>query len=351
MPLDYVGTIHVDSHVIDKKNKNSLSSFTTTLASPLDYGNEEFEVALVNMTYTNSVYNVPSGQFFAMTDNIYNFIKVVSPIPEGKYDTPEALMQMINDSIDKSSFRQHVNNMNTGSIPKSKPSAVTEIVGANCFGVECVVTDLLKDALKELSPDAQIGFNVSRPRLNYTKASGMVAISEGELSFTAGDREVEGESRYLTVIFSKDLAEMLGFPVYIRNFDHTFLMRYTCWAPPPDSSGVIKVVDDKRIPIAYSPYDKTAGLGCLFVYTDIIRHHPVGNTQAQLLKVISVPNDSNFGDIISQDINSLQYYPLLHKSFNSIEIRICDGSGKEVPFKYGRVIIVLDIRKKNAGYL
>ena len=70
MPLDYVGTIHLDSHVVDKKRKNSLSSFTTTLAAPVDYGNEEFEVALVNMTYTNSWYNIPNGQFFAITDNI-----------------------------------------------------------------------------------------------------------------------------------------------------------------------------------------------------------------------------------------------------------------------------------------
>ena len=354
MPSDYIGTIHLDSHVINRDPGNTLASFKTHLGSAFEYGNDDYEAGIVNITYTNSWYNIPKDSYLAITNNVSAEIQHVMSIPEGRYESAKAILDLLNSMLDATAiFDEH----KWGPVHDQQVCNIDHKYGHICPGYECV-RRFLSDAVSNTTKEEIIWVP---PHLEWSPSDMKVRVTRGEFSISAA------KSRSLFPVFSRDVAEMLGMPYCLQKthmrlkqvkqgsqsppplFHPAFKVESTCWTNSHEvQEDFIKVVDTQYDGL--SPIDKTAGLNCLFVYTDIIKHHPVGNTQKQLLRVIPVPNDSRFGDTVSQEFVSPQFYPLQHKSFSSIEVSICDGSGRLVPFKFGRVVIVLEIRKRNSSY-
>jgi hypothetical protein len=82
----------------------------------------------------------------------------------------------------------------------------------------------------------------------------------------------------------------------------------------------------------------------LYVYTDIIQSSVVGNTVAPLLRIVGVKGEE--GDTISFIFEEALYFKLLKNTFDSVQIKIRDDTGRPIPFQsQGRTIAVLHFRK------
>ena len=70
----------------------------------------------------------------------------------------------------------------------------------------------------------------------------------------------------------------------------------------------------------------------------------VGDTAVPLLR--AVPLEGKHGDVVSTSFDNVQYIPVLHKEFTTIEINIRDDAGRRVPFERGRVTVTLHFRRR-----
>ena len=85
-------------------------------------------------------------------------------------------------------------------------------------------------------------------------------------------------------------------------------------------------INGSKYTIAAYPPDMNAGMYALMVHCDIVAPQLVGNTYANLLRM--VPVIGVFNETITNIYNDEQYVPVLKKTFDSIEININDDSGK-----------------------
>lgn len=84
----------------------------------------------------------------------------------------------------------------------------------------------------------------------------------------------------------------------------------------------------------------------LYVYTDICTPYTVGDTQASLLRIVSLDNSNyRFGSNVTKNFAPRHYVPLLHHSLQSIVIDIRDSQGKPVPFEYGTLTATLHFKR------
>ena len=77
----------------------------------------------------------------------------------------------------------------------------------------------------------------------------------------------------------------------------------------------------------------------LYVKTNIVEPHPVGDTQANLLRI--VPVKDNEGRIVSEEFAAPLYFRLSRSNFNTVSILITDDTGNEVPFEDATVQLTL----------
>ena len=84
----------------------------------------------------------------------------------------------------------------------------------------------------------------------------------------------------------------------------------------------------------------------LFVYSDIIEYQFIGSDMAQLLRVVTVNNKLN--DSVNIIYNKPHYVSLLRKKINSIRMFMRDNQGNPIKFKDGdsKVIYKLHLRPK-----
>lgn len=91
--------------------------------------------------------------------------------------------------------------------------------------------------------------------------------------------------------------------------------------------------------------DLEAGLRTIFVYTDIIKSQLVGNDQLPLIRIIT-PKSAAHGDTIQESFNPIYYFGIARRSIQSINIRLADEHGDNIPFEFGNVIVKLHLRKR-----
>lgn len=85
----------------------------------------------------------------------------------------------------------------------------------------------------------------------------------------------------------------------------------------------------------------------LYVYTDICEARIVGDTQAALLRIVSLDTIKyKFGANIVRQFAPIHYIPLLQHSFQHVVIDIRDQHGQHMPFTSGTSIITLHFRRR-----
>jgi hypothetical protein len=89
--------------------------------------------------------------------------------------------------------------------------------------------------------------------------------------------------------------------------------------------------------------DITAGITAMYVYCDILEPIRIGDTMAPLLRVVDTAGQTN--EIISKEFRHPYYAPIRKKSFDNLEIFLCDGTGSPMKFESGRVILTLHFKR------
>jgi hypothetical protein len=90
--------------------------------------------------------------------------------------------------------------------------------------------------------------------------------------------------------------------------------------------------------------DVDRGFHAMYVYCSIIKSCIVGDTTAQLLRV--VPKKGEHGDVVSLSFNNIQFHEVQCSNINDITINITMDDGNNVPFERGKCVATLAYRKK-----
>ena len=84
----------------------------------------------------------------------------------------------------------------------------------------------------------------------------------------------------------------------------------------------------------------------LYIYTDIYEPYTVGNTQAALLRIVSLENSRyKFSTNLVRNFAPIHYIPLLQHTFHNIVIDIRDQHGQRIPFEYGTLTVTLHFKR------
>lgn len=177
-------------------------------------------------------------------------------------------------------------------------------------------------------------------RLQVTKSNNVQRLPKLEVNhFNRRLRMIHGISSLgmpLTLEFDSELSEMLGVSSgYRSSLAHQIvtLSHEIIDVNPPES--------EDEVYEANRAYDLTGGTNSLFVYSDIVDYSVVGDTKAQLLRMVHVPASSAFGTSVVDRYENPYYLPLSTKEINSIEVDIKDDTNTPIGFEFGRVKIVL----------
>lgn len=96
--------------------------------------------------------------------------------------------------------------------------------------------------------------------------------------------------------------------------------------------------------ISKYPLALDAGITEIYVYSDLISSHHVGDTFAPLLRV--VPTRSERVDEIVKQYDRPLYFPLKKKFTETILIELRTGFGEKITFTSGKTHVVLSFRRK-----
>ena len=146
------------------------------------------------------------------------------------------------------------------------------------------------------------------------------------------------------------LAQMLGF----RNTYFQYFMQDKDLENPGDTLTYYE--DDVELPTSYFPAEKgycilTAGsrpdirayFYNIFVYCNIIEHQIVANAFVPLLR--AVPISTTADKYVTANFLHNIYVPLNTNRISTIEIKLCDETGRQIPFEFGKTLVTLHFRK------
>ncbi|XP_023240160.1 uncharacterized protein LOC111638645 [Centruroides sculpturatus] len=91
------------------------------------------------------------------------------------------------------------------------------------------------------------------------------------------------------------------------------------------------------------PIELSAGISEIFIYSNIVASHRVGDITAPLLRVIPVMGEKS--DQIVRVYQSPLYLPLRRNYIDTIEIELRTASGKEIVFFGGKTLLVLSFKQ------
>ncbi len=98
--------------------------------------------------------------------------------------------------------------------------------------------------------------------------------------------------------------------------------------------------------IAEYPPDMSAGLSAFYVYCDIVDPQIVGDTTAQLLRVVPLnTHKHNYGQIIVESYVNAHYVNVIAKRLCTIKLCINTDQNESVKFNFGKTIVKLHFKK------
>ena len=100
---------------------------------------------------------------------------------------------------------------------------------------------------------------------------------------------------------------------------------------------------------ADSMVDMAQGFYALYVHTNVVKPCVVGDSVVPLLRL--VPLEGIHGDMVSKSFDNVQYVPVLHNEFGTVEVNIRDDAGRSVPFERGKVTITLHFQRRRPVFV
>jgi hypothetical protein len=178
--------------------------------------------------------------------------------------------------------------------------------------------------INEINYELQKIKNIVPPKIKYNKLNNKIYINAG----------LHEKSIKVYPYFGEEIENILGLK-NINNIHNSDVASY-----------IFKKKMYKNMNFeAFYPVEISAGYHTLYVYSNIVYPSYIGDTCAQLLRVVEVPKDASFGEQCVIRYENPQYRPLLLNEINNIEISIKDDNGELIPFKFGRAIVTLHFKK------
>lgn len=177
-----------------------------------------------------------------------------------------------------------------------------------------VVMPVLFEDVKKVRKN--IGFNLS-PGMYKTSGLFFSAFEHVNLSLLPNSKVVLRVLPNQELQMSKGLAEMLGFT----------------------KSGFTGGIYVSKYPLGLD-----AGITEIYVYSDLVSSHHVGDAFAPLLRV--VPTRSGDSDEIVKHYDRPLYFPINKKFIETILIELRTGFGEKITFTSGKTHVVLSFRRK-----
>lgn len=87
----------------------------------------------------------------------------------------------------------------------------------------------------------------------------------------------------------------------------------------------------------------------MYVYSNLAQHRPVGDTEAPLLRI--VPVSGHYGNFNAHICEDVHFVPATGGETGTVEIDIRDDLGQPIAFESGKLVVVLQLRKKKASFL
>ena len=301
--------ITLTSNVKSEFFENTTANFKTKLAKRIELEGE-WEVGLAAISYTYSWYNLSLNglvdlHYFDTEPRKIARDENKGIIYAGRYDTIDKILDTLNYRFDK--MIRKASNF-------TDPSIKVEITKA------------------------------AQPNFIYDEKTRMLSVKFGVMN-----------NRYVFPEFSKGLSGILGLKKLnldliadIKMKEYVEELKELKKNDPntPDNWNPSKVPLDYKYNFE-KPVNLENSFHSLFVYCDLIRPALVGDSYTQLLRVVEIPPNYKYGDQIVCNYPDTYYHDLLIRDFDSIEIDIKDDTGDQMPFEYGRSIIILHFRKKN----
>lgn len=94
------------------------------------------------------------------------------------------------------------------------------------------------------------------------------------------------------------------------------------------------------------PMDPQNSVFGMYVYSDVCENSVVGNVLAPLLRVVPLNSTEQQGKLICHTFSHYQYVPVAHKEIDTITISLRDDRGRRLAFYYGKVLVVLHLRRQ-----
>jgi len=286
-------------------SENTLASYTTRLSNEISFS-ENWEVGLAEIQFQKTWFNVPKGETIDLV------CYVCSRTDLTNLDQPEILEQNLLRSANTSSVVSYSQENANSAKPITRYRKLVEVQPGYYNTIEDLVDHLNKIMLKNFPSQKEFD-NWLSFKYNTTKRRITISLQKG-----------------VSLKFSEKLSIILGIGSdrgEIINFSQDDITIFRC----PRAA------------------DINALIHTMYIYCDLCEYGFCGDIKAPLLRVL--PLEGEFGQTVYKDFPQPRFVPVRKCSFQSIEIHLCSDSGDFIPFEFGRVITILQLRKSKNNYL
>lgn len=342
---------------------NSIGNYITRLNQRLNLS-EDWMVALTDISYTKSWYNIPYDQELSYVDSVMNPNELNIKLPAGNYGNIKDIIAKINNIY--SDFFNDLSKNSKYSKEKIVPpylgydattNKVLIVLGESSYEksyIYPVFSTFLANFLGLQDPS-----NKQYPYIkDYKIPQFYKKIIPPEKEVEDYDKDyAEKTAQKITPIISttefskpvkpdlkpleaKDVAKKIG-----KVFTNTFKIKKISSVQFPQSDQPYHYINEGTLE-GISEVLINGTIQSLYVYTSIVKPSLVGDTEAQLLRRVEVPTDKAFGETCVINYHNPHYHDLVTHEFDRIEIDIKDDTNQTVEFAFGRTEITLHFKKK-----
>lgn len=363
-----MGLFHVDSNAIDDRCVNSTSSFRNYLASMYRYSDDKYEAGLLELHLPFSWINLSKGNFIGLFDNETGHLlrNGILPVREGYYHNLESLCDECNLVVRRNFYTDYLNDffpaetLPDGGTHQPQPPDFLEYDATYRRVFYTLTTGRAGKAYLSGALDPSLK-TVREMHARFTPQLAFLLGFDGHCFeyIRIHSPLTEPEWAQLNAIKKRNAIQYpqmkvkyeLDFPEDLKTGVRSFNRR----------SHVIMYMSNAFDPseVARQSFSRSsvrepfiqAGLEELFIYCSIIKHHAIGNSFKQLLRVTPVypPESATRGQPIVLSYDRPFYFPLFDTSFDYIEIELRDRAGQLINFESGGVIAVIEVRRRKHG--
>ena len=209
----------------------------------------------------------------------------------------------------------------------------TNEVNTDKFTIANGYYDTVQKLINEINKILSKFTTIKSPQIHYNEISNCVKVEPGRIEKTIKVYPNLGD----------ELENMLG----LKNRN----MNSMVYNHSQHQSGIAEYIFKgtdiyrKNVFQAFHPVEISGGYHALYLYTDIVYPSLVGDSFAQLLRVIEVPRKYKFGETVHLNYDKIYYMPVMLNNFETIVITIKDDTDNLVPFMFGRCTVVLHFKK------